>query len=251
MTDVVRFQFERFVLTHLERRATPGTARRVRLYRCPDCGSPFSARQVEAAVSRERTSLLCPADETRVPLEDSYETLSPAQEGVAREMEASADAGPQHRGRVIRHPRQGGDDRLRRVPLPQHRRQADIRLTARQLRQRGILPWLDENELLPGRTWQEELERQISHIRAAAVFVGPSGIGPWQRTCERSSMSSRTRLPRHPGDPPRGGKTRPAGLPKGMTWVDLRARAVAGFDRLVWGITGRKPGLSELDQRLQ
>jgi hypothetical protein len=58
VADVVRFQFERFVLTHLERRATPGTVRRVRLYRCPDCGSPFSARQVEAAVSRGRTSLL-------------------------------------------------------------------------------------------------------------------------------------------------------------------------------------------------
>ena len=55
-----------------------------------------------------------------------------------------------------------------------------VRWTAERLRERGILPWLDETELQPGRPWQEELERQIGRIRAAAVFVGHNGVGPWQ-----------------------------------------------------------------------
>lgn len=55
-----------------------------------------------------------------------------------------------------------------------------VRWTARRLQERGIRPWLDENELQPGRPWQEELERQIGSIRSAAVFVGANGIGPWQ-----------------------------------------------------------------------
>jgi hypothetical protein len=62
----------------------------VRLYRCPDCGTPFSTAQVEAALSRGRSSLLCPVDETRVALDDS-----PAASGldaVTRQMNASADA---------------------------------------------------------------------------------------------------------------------------------------------------------------
>jgi hypothetical protein len=49
-----------------------------------------------------------------------------------------------------------------------------------RLRNHGILPWLDEWELRPGFLWQKLLEEQISNIKSAAVFVGESGIGPWQ-----------------------------------------------------------------------
>lgn len=49
-----------------------------------------------------------------------------------------------------------------------------------QLRELGLLSWLDEWELRPGVPWQRLLEQQIASIKAAAVFVGNSGIGPWQ-----------------------------------------------------------------------
>ncbi len=45
---------------------------------------------------------------------------------------------------------------------------------------RGILSWLDEWNLRPGFPWQRILEEQIENVKAAAVFVGASGIGPWQ-----------------------------------------------------------------------
>src|SRR5713101_2704103 len=64
-----------------------------------------------------------------------------------------------------------------------------IRWVADQLRERGILPWLDEDELPPGRSWQEELELQIERIKAAAVFVGPSGLGPWQNREMRAFLN--------------------------------------------------------------
>jgi GTPase SAR1 family protein len=253
VTDVVRFQFERFVLTHLERRATSGTVARMRLYRCPDCGSPFGARQVELAVSRGRTHLLCPVDEMRVPLEGSYEALSQAQDAIAEEMNASADAARSiaAASSVILGKEEttdfdvflchNGDDK------------PDVRWTAQQLRQQGILPWLDEDELIPGRPWQDELERQIGHIRAAAVFVGPSGIGPWQNQEMRAFLSefAERGCPVIPVILP--GAAVPA-LPvflRPMTWVDLRTRNAAGIERLIWGITGRKPGFSGLDERLE
>jgi GTPase SAR1 family protein len=251
VADVVRFQFERFVLTHLERRATAGTVRRVRMYRCPDCGSPFGARQVEAAISRGRASLICPVDETRVPLEDSYEALSRAQDAVAREMDASADAA---RGIAAASSVILGKEEVTDFDVFLCHHSADkpaIRLIAQRLRERGLLPWLDEAELIPGRSWQEELERQISNIRAAAVFVGPGGLGPWQNRELRAFLNefAERGCPLIPALLP--GATAPA-LPvflKGLTWVDLRA--ADGFERLIWGITGRKPVLQGLDQPLQ
>ena len=49
-----------------------------------------------------------------------------------------------------------------------------------QLKGKGLNPWLDEWNLRPGFSWQQELERQIKNIKATAVFVGKGGIGPWQ-----------------------------------------------------------------------
>ncbi|HEY2261617.1 MAG TPA: toll/interleukin-1 receptor domain-containing protein, partial [Streptosporangiaceae bacterium] len=118
-----------------------------------------------------------------------------------------------------------------------------IRWIGEQLRERGILPWLDEDELPPGRSWQEELERQIEHIKAAAVFVGPSGIGPWQNREMRAFLDEFVK---------RGCPVIPVLLPgadtptlpvflRGLTWVNLRAKDAVGIDRLIWGVTGRKP----------
>ena len=253
VADVVRFQFERFVLTHLERRATLGTVRRARLYQCPDCGSPFDARQVEAAISRGRTRLVCPVDETPVALEDSYDTLSRAQDAVAKEMDASADAA---RGIAAASSVILGKEEMTDFDVFMCHNAVDkptVRLVARQLRDHGILPWLDEAELTPGRDWQEELERQIGNIRTAAVFVGPSGIGPWQNRELRAFLNEFAE---------RGCPVIPVLLPeaatpelpiflRGMTWVDLRDQDGHGIKRLIWGITGRKPDPSGLDEALK
>jgi hypothetical protein len=122
---------------------------------------------------------------------------------------------------------------------------AAVRRTAERLRERGILPWLDETELPPGRPWQRELERQVPNVRAAAVFVGPTGIGPWQdqelmaflrEFVERKCPVIPVLLP---------GATRPA-LPvflRAFTWVTLNENDPTAIERLAWGITGRKPEL--------
>jgi hypothetical protein len=120
----------------------------------------------------------------------------------------------------------------------------DVKQIGRQLMEQGIRPWLDEWDLRPGFSWQKALEEQISNIRAAAVFVGKSGIGPWQdqelsaflrefvkRDCPvipviLSSCESTPELPV---------------FLSGMTWVDFRQDEPVPLDRLIWGVTGRRP----------
>jgi hypothetical protein len=55
-----------------------------------------------------------------------------------------------------------------------------VREISRTLAQENIRAWLDEDEIRPGASWQTELGRQIESIGSAAVFVGGSGVGPWQ-----------------------------------------------------------------------
>lgn len=49
-----------------------------------------------------------------------------------------------------------------------------VREVAAALRRRRFKPWLDADELIPGRSWQDLAEEAIRTCKAAAVFVGPS-----------------------------------------------------------------------------
>ena len=118
-----------------------------------------------------------------------------------------------------------------------------VKRIGRQLIERQILPWLDEWELQPGMAWQRTLEEQLGGIRAAAVFVGANGMGPWQRQeldgllrqfVKRSCPVIPVLLPNAPSEPK---------LPlflEGMTWVDFRVADPDPLDRFVWGITGKR-----------
>ena len=57
---------------------------------------------------------------------------------------------------------------------------SEIRDIVKNLKVAGVKTWFDEEQLTPGQIWQVELEECIEDIRAAAVFVGQSGVGPWQ-----------------------------------------------------------------------
>jgi CRISPR-associated Csx14 family protein len=117
-----------------------------------------------------------------------------------------------------------------------------------QLKAMGLAPWLDDWELRPGLPWQRLLEQQIASINAAAVFIGQSGIGPWQRQ-EIEAFLRQFVL--------RGCPVIPVLLPDapekpelplflaGMTWVDFRKSRQHDADenplhRLIWGITGQR-----------
>ena len=74
---------------------------------------------------------------------------------------------------------------------------------AERLKERGVLPWLDIWEIRPGTRWQKELQRHLKFIRAAAVFVGAAGPGPWQELEVESMLLQLARrgrpiIPRHP-----------------------------------------------------
>ncbi|MCP4701561.1 MAG: toll/interleukin-1 receptor domain-containing protein [Gammaproteobacteria bacterium] len=122
-----------------------------------------------------------------------------------------------------------------------------VKQIGEELKKQGILPWLDEWELRPGLPWQPELEKQIKNIKAAAVFVGDSGMGPWQEQelnaflrefVKRQCPVIPVLLPNAPKQP-----DLPVFL-SGMTWVDFRAAASNPLQRLCWGITGKRgPGL--------
>lgn len=120
---------------------------------------------------------------------------------------------------------------------------SEVKGIGRELKARGILPWLDEWELIPGQPWQRALEEQIRKVKAAAVFVGPQGMGPWHRS-EMDAFLRQVKKRNCPVIPVLlPGISEKPELPvflEEMDWVDFGKQDPDPMEQLIWGITGKR-----------
>ena len=121
---------------------------------------------------------------------------------------------------------------------------------ARKLREKGIEVFLDKWHLIPGDPWQEALEEALKQSATCAVFLGPSGMGPWQNEEMRVVLDRRTRnreLRVIPVLLPRARYPKEEEIPlflSRLTWVDFCSglNDEESFLRLIAGIRGEAPG---------
>jgi hypothetical protein len=113
----------------------------------------------------------------------------------------------------------------------------------------GIKPWLDEDQIRPGTSWQTVRGEQIESINSAAVSLGDGGLGPWQDQ-EMQSFLNRFVNRKCAVIPVILASTKATpDLPwplANLHCVDFRADSQP-LQRLIWGITYQKPAeLSEV-----
>lgn len=120
-----------------------------------------------------------------------------------------------------------------------------VRVISTRLQEKGLRPWLDENEIPPGRWFQQVMQDAIHQTRTAAIFVGQHGLGQWQALELRSFIAQalEKKLPVIPVLLP-GVRELPRQLDflRQLNAVSFRSQDDdEALDRLVWGITGRRP----------
>lgn len=241
-SEETRYNFEEYVQIHLQRRGLPDSIHRERIFLCPDCTTPFTSIQVLRRREHGFKWIKCSVCETIVSLLDREERLTKVQISVVTEMDRAADIQREREAAASVLQGKIETDDFDVFLCYNNEDQLAVKKVGERLKERGILPWLDEWELQPGLSWQRLLEQQIAKIKSAAVFVGKKGIGPWQRQeleailrefVARNCPVIPVILADTPIEPE---------LPiflKGMTWIDLRRRTPDPLNRLIWGITGK------------
>ena len=180
--EQTRLQFEQYVWLHLQRRALSESIKRRRLFVCANCGYIIPEQLVNRRLKRGLDWIMCPDYEhQRISLLDREErltaTLSPAVQAIDRAADKQRDLAAAQS--IIQGKRKTNDFDVFLCHNVEDK--AAVKKIGEQLQEQGILPWLDEWELRPGLPWQRILGEQIGQIKSAAVFVGKSGIGPWQQ----------------------------------------------------------------------
>lgn len=247
-----KVQFEEYVSAHLQRRALPNSVRQKRVIVCSGCETPIGELQVKRRQERGFDYINCPVCEARVSITGEQD-LTITNTVVIYEMDRVADNKRIHETAIST--LQGKiETRDFDVFLCHNKNDAiAVRRIAEQLKKYGILPWLDAEQLRPGLPWQSALEAQISSIKAAAVFIGGNGVGPWQ-DAEIAALLRQFVGRGCPVIPVILNDTQAApSLPlflEGMSWVDFRQTAPNPMEQLIWGITGRRGLASDYSEKM-
>lgn len=236
-------QFQEFVLRHIRRRAIPDSVMLTPIVTCDECNCELTQQQVDAALARGKTFTTCPVCDTPVVLRDGAKEESEVEKDVAA-MSSAANAGTLRAAAVST--LQGKIEVADFDVFLAHNSQdrSEVKGLAGELRKLGINPWLDIEQIPPGRWFQDVIQQAVPNVRSAAIILGRSGIGQWQAVELRAFVAecAERGLPVIPVILP-GGR-----VPEGL--LILRQLRVVEFahsitergplNDLRWGITGVK-----------
>lgn len=123
-----------------------------------------------------------------------------------------------------------------------------VRIIARKLEQRGLNVWIDEDQIPPGRPFQDVIQQAIQNVKSAAIFIGLEGLGRWQVLEQRSLLSQlvNANIPVIPVLLP-GVNRIPNDLSflQNLNWVNFSNGIDddQALDKLEWGITQQRPAV--------
>jgi hypothetical protein len=122
-----------------------------------------------------------------------------------------------------------------------------VKQLATELLNVGILPWLDEWELQPGRLWQPFIYEQLGKAKSAIVCIGSSEINNWQEQEVNILLDQLVKrkapvIPVFLRDAPKDAQA-PIFL-RAMLWVDFRKQEPPPLQQLIWAITGQRSPFS-------
>ncbi|RPE38592.1 WD40 repeat protein [Streptomyces sp. Ag109_O5-1] len=146
---------------------------------CDECGTAVSAQQRQRRTERGFDWITCGVCDRRVELGGTGKPLNRPAEVRAIESAAShtRTAALHSAEFTLKEKRQLYD-----VFISYSREDEGVAvLLAQRLREEGIRPWIDLWETSPGTPWVAAIQEQLETMPCAAVLVGPSGVGPWQK----------------------------------------------------------------------
>ena len=239
VSPTTKYQFQSFVELHLKRRAIHNSVRRQDVIRCSKCDTEYTEQQVARRRERGFKSIKCLVCSSKI----SIGTVSPSSiVGVKSSipiMEAAADHGRKTDAAVSVIE---GKVATRDFDIFMAHNSLDkeiIKAISEQLKARGLNPWLDVEQVPPGRWFQDVIQAAIPGVKSAGIFIGQSGLGRWQLVELKAFIEEcvRRELPVIPVLLPAVTEV-PQELKflKQLRWVQISKQPLdeAAFDNLTW-----------------
>lgn len=171
-------KYENYCAGYLRNHAASGSVRLREVCRCKDCDLEIAEETVRKALKMKRESVFCSVCRKEIPIRRKRKPRRPmTQDEITRSARESRDLAVSttiYEGKLAT---KDYDVFL----CHNSKDKTQVRCLADKLIDKGILPFLDDDSLVPGKPWLEGLAKALKKVKAVAVFVGPHGLGDTQR----------------------------------------------------------------------
>ena len=176
----VRVLFLRFVNHQLERLSFKSTVQSERIYHCGDCNITIPQNFVEMRSKNREKTVVCPVCLRHYFMDDLKEESSkPDGRLESIDMHSKEERERQERLTILEQKQRTKEYHV--FLCHNGKDKPIVRELAEKLLEQGILPWFDENEVLPSDRFVPAIERGIDAVGTIAVIIGPHGSGRWQK----------------------------------------------------------------------
>lgn len=239
-------QFEDYVEAHLRKKCLPETIERRRIFKCEECNTSVPEEIFLKRTARGHTSLKCSVCEMEVSLVENIQLQSSKIREIRTQIDKRANTKRDlDTAKTILEGKMTIKD-FDVFLAHNHKDKLQIERISEILKLKGLNPWLDKEQIPPGRWFQDVIQQAIPTVKSAAIFIGPSGLGKWQILELRSFISQcvDADIPVIPALLP-GVENIPEEFLflKELNWVKFSSDVSdeETINTLIWGITGRKP----------
>jgi len=248
-SDSSKVLFLRFVHEHLHQRSLADSVQRHRIYYCPECGEEVENRRaIEVRLSKGSNTISCQFCDATIELVDVLETKF-ANTELLSQIRAMEREVVEQKDQAVGVTVAGAKDLVGEYDVFLAHNSVDklqVEAIGKALKGRGLNPWLDKEQIPPGRWFQDVIQQAVQDVKSAAIFIGPHGLGRWQIVELRSFVSQCVdrEIPVIPVLLP-GVVEMPRRLVflNEFTWVKFNEdiEDIEALDNLEWGITGEHP----------
>lgn len=241
--------FVEFIQEHLQKRSVTSSVKRERVYHCSNCGWEVGDRVIiRKRIERGDKSVPCLDCDSRILLVDLLEQrfAGAALQERLHEIDKQVETKKMEEVGITKANAKQDIGEFDVFLAHNHEDKGFVLAITGKLRQRGLNPWIDNEQIAPGRWFQEIIQQVIPKVKSAAIFIGPKGIGKWELMELRVFVSRcvETGIPVIPTLLP-GVTVIPEELLflKELNWVRFieKVDEQEALDALEWGITGTHP----------
>jgi len=175
----IRLLFLRYVNQQLKSLAFEGTVERERIYHCEECNETIPPKFVALRVKKKEDTVICPGCGRHY----SIDALAEESDVFVDELDIISSEAAEERERQERMTVLAAREKALEFHVFVCHNSKDkplVRRIDRKLRDQGILPWIDEKNVLAGDCFPKKLEKAIDEAPVMAVLLGPHGMGKWQ-----------------------------------------------------------------------
>jgi small GTP-binding protein len=186
-SPATRALFEEFVRQHIEDRAVVGSTLRRPIFACSKCGEKLSESQVAKRLERGFDFATCPVCDSPIQLVEPSASVIQTSSLLLRMSKLANTTRDQHEHELVVEGRRAANEFDAALLYSDRSEERNIRVIAKQLAYRLVVPWLEINDARTNEHWYHSLHRAMPHMKAVVIFVGERGVS-WSDNDVRTAI---------------------------------------------------------------